>query len=144
MKASRIFFSILGLSLALALFSAPVIAEETAEAAALKSLEWRSIGPANMGGRVSDIVGIPGDSTTFFFAGADGGLWKTTNSGTTFEPLFEDQPVYSVGAVTLAPSDHHIIWLGKRRGGSSQQRILRQRCLSFHGRGQELETSGTG
>lgn len=116
MKAPRILFNILGLSLALALFSAPGLAEEAAEAAALKSLEWRSIGPANMGGRVSDIVGIPGDPSTFFFAGADGGLWKTTNTGTTFEPLFEDQPVYSVGAVTLAPSDHHIIWLGSGEG----------------------------
>jgi hypothetical protein len=98
------------------LFPMAIAAEEAPEAAALKSLKWRSTGPANVGGRITDIDGIPGDPRTFYAAGADGGLWRTTNLGTTFEPLFEDQPVYSVGAVTLAPSDHHIIWLGSGEG----------------------------
>jgi photosystem II stability/assembly factor-like uncharacterized protein len=116
MNIHRIFMIAINLSLVACLVPAQAIASEAPEAAALKSLEWRSIGPANTSGRVTDIAGIPGDPTTFFVAGADGGLWKTTNSGTTFEPLFEDQPVYSVGAVTLAPSDHHIIWLGTGEG----------------------------
>ncbi len=90
--------------------------DDAPEAKALKSLEWRPIGPANMGGRVSDIVGIPGDPKTFYVGGADGGVWKTTNAGTTFEPLFEDQPVYSIGSLTLAPSDLNILWLGSGEG----------------------------
>ncbi len=95
----------------------PIIVDSRApEAKALQSLEWRPIGPANMGGRVSDIVGIPGDTKTFYVGGADGGVWKTTNAGTTFEPLFEDQPVYSIGSLTLAPSDFNIIWLGSGEG----------------------------
>jgi len=57
----------------------------------MSRMKWRPIGPANMGGRVTDIAGIPGDPTTFYVAGADGGLFKTTNSGTTFETLFTDQ-----------------------------------------------------
>lgn len=82
----------------------------------LKALTWRSIGPANMGGRVTDIVGIPGNRDTFYVAGADGGVFKTTNGGVTFEELFTDQPVYSVGALAIAPSDHNVVWLGSGEG----------------------------
>lgn len=83
---------------------------------ALKSLQWRAIGPANMGGRVTDIDGIPGDPSTFYVSGADGGVFKTTNSGTTFEALFTDQRAYSVGALAIAPSDHNVLWLGSGEG----------------------------
>lgn len=83
---------------------------------ALAGLSWRSIGPANMGGRVTAILGVPGDPKTFWVAGADGGVWKTTNGGTTFDGVFEDYPVYSVGALALAPSDHNVVWLGSGEG----------------------------
>ena len=83
---------------------------------ALKSLKWRAIGPANMGGRVTAIAGIPGDPSTYYVAGADGGLFKTTNGGVTFEDLFTDQRSYSVGAIAIAPSDQNVIWLGSGEG----------------------------
>lgn len=83
---------------------------------ALKSLTWRAIGPANMGGRVTDIVGIPGDPSTFYVAGADGGVFKTVNGGVTFEALFTDQRAFSVGALAIAPSDPNVIWLGSGEG----------------------------
>lgn len=54
-------------------------------AQAVSNLEWREIGPVNMGGRVSAVAGVPGDPKTFWVGGADGGVWKTTNAGTTFE-----------------------------------------------------------
>ena len=82
----------------------------------IKKLEWRAIGPANMGGRVTDIDGIPGDPSTFYVSGADGGVFKTTNGGVTFEALFTKQRAYSVGALTIAPSDHNVIWLGSGEG----------------------------
>ena len=82
----------------------------------IKNLEWRAIGPANMGGRVTDIDGIPGDPSTFYVSGADGGVFKTTNGGVTFAPLFTDQRAYSVGALTIAPSDHNVLWLGSGEG----------------------------
>ena len=85
-------------------------------AEAIRSLEWRSIGPANMGGRVTDIVGIPGDAKTFWVAGADGGLWKTINAGVTFEGQFQNEATYSVGAIALAPSDTNVLWLGSGEG----------------------------
>ena len=83
---------------------------------AMNDLKWRAIGPANMGGRVTDIDGIPGDPSTFYVSGADGGVFKTTNGGATFESLFTDQRAYSVGALTIAPSDHNVIWLGSGEG----------------------------
>src|SRR5262249_26791199 len=91
-------------------------APDAKEAAALTNLKWRSIGPANMGGRVTDIVGIPGDPFTFYVGGANGGIFKTTNGGTTFKALFQDQAVLSVGAIALAPSDANVIWLGTGEG----------------------------
>ncbi len=91
--------------------------EESNEVAeALSSMSWRSIGPPNMGGRVTDIMGVPGDPTTFWFGGADGGLWKTTNSGTTFQGQWQDEEAYSVGSVALAPSDHNVLYLGSGEG----------------------------
>jgi len=67
-------------------------APEPNEAALLGNLKWRSIGPANMGGRVTAIEGVAGDPYTFYVGGADGGIFKTTNGGTTFKPIFDNQP----------------------------------------------------
>ena len=86
------------------------------EAAALSGLRWRSIGPANMGGRVTDIVGVPGDPYTYYVGGADGGIFKTTNGGTTFKPLFQDQATLSIGAIAIAPSDSNVIYVGTGEG----------------------------
>ena len=85
-------------------------------AKALSSMEWRAIGPANMGGRVTDIDGIPGDPSTFYVSGADGGIFKTTNGGVNFTPIFEGQRAYSIGALTIAPSDHNVLWVGTGEG----------------------------
>jgi photosystem II stability/assembly factor-like uncharacterized protein len=84
--------------------------------AALTALAWRPIGPANMGGRVTAIEGIPGVRDTFYVAGADGGIFKTTNAGVTFTALFTAQTTYSVGAVAVAPSDHNVLWVGTGEG----------------------------
>ncbi len=85
-------------------------------AEAMRSIEWRAIGPANMGGRVTDIDGVPGDPSTFYVSGADGGVFRTTNGGVTFDELFTKQKSYSVGALALAPSDPNVIWLGSGEG----------------------------
>src|ERR1041385_2445603 len=81
-------------------------------AAAMKLLKWRSVGPANQAGRVSVVAGIPGDPYTYYVAGANGGIIKTTNGGTTFKPIFDDQDVGSIGAIAIAPSDPNIIYVG--------------------------------
>lgn len=73
----------------------------------LKALAWRSIGPANMGGRVADIAVAPGNPKTFFVAHGTGGIFKTTNRGTTFTPVFDKEATASIGSIVVcdAPDD---------------------------------------
>ena len=68
----------------------------------LAGMAWRNIGPANMGGRVADIAGIPSPSKTFYVAAAGGGIWKTTNAGPTIRPNFEHERVVYMGALANA------------------------------------------
>src|SRR5260370_15317334 len=75
------------------------------------ALRWRLIAPFR-GGRVLTVAGIPGDPTTFYFGSVDGGVWKTPNAGVTWEPLFDHEPVASIGALALAPSDPSVIYVG--------------------------------
>jgi photosystem II stability/assembly factor-like uncharacterized protein len=79
---------------------------------ALSRLEWRSIGPANMGGRIADVEGVPGDPNVVYVASASGGLWKTTNGGVKWTPIFERQGTISIGDIALAPSNPEVVWVG--------------------------------
>jgi len=74
-------------------------------------LQWRLIGPFR-GGRVIAAAGVPGDANAFYFGAVDGGVWKTTNAGVTWTPIFDHQPVASIGAIAVAPSDPKIIYVG--------------------------------
>ena len=78
----------------------------------LSGLELRTIGPALMGGRIADIAVHPGDSNLWYLAVGSGSVWKTENSGITWQPVFDDQPSYSVGCVTLDPSNPDVVWVG--------------------------------
>ncbi len=99
------------------LAAAPALGQDAPDlAVAMGELEWRHIGPVNMGGRVSAIFGIPGDPRTFWVGGADGGVWKTSNGGITFEGQWQEEESYSVGALAVAPSDHNVVWLGSGEG----------------------------
>ena len=91
---------------------ASVSAAQTPDAATLSGLRWRSIGPVNMAGRITDVEAHPGDPKTFYVAGATGGIWKTVNAGTSFVPLWEKGPIASMGDLAIAPSNPRIIWAG--------------------------------
>ncbi|MBM4107768.1 MAG: PDZ domain-containing protein, partial [Phycisphaerae bacterium] len=78
----------------------------------VKSFQWRSIGPANMGGRMTDMAVYPKDPMTFWVATASAGLIKTVNGGQTFEHQFEHEGTASVGAVAVAATDPNIVWVG--------------------------------
>ena len=77
-----------------------------------ETFRWRSIGPVNMGGRVTDVEGLPHPSKTFYAAAAAGGIWKTTNNGITFKSIFNDPRVVAMGDLAIAPSDPDQIWAG--------------------------------
>src|SRR5262249_19587115 len=74
-------------------------------------LRWRSIGPPRSG-YVSAPAGVPGDPTTYYVGLPEGGVWKTTNGGTTWKPIFDEMHVASVGAVAVAASDPKILYVG--------------------------------
>jgi photosystem II stability/assembly factor-like uncharacterized protein len=77
-----------------------------------KGLQLRSIGPAFMGGRIADIAINPNHGSTWYVAVGSGGLWKTTNNGTTWTPVFDAQASYSIGTVALDPSNPEVVWVG--------------------------------
>ena len=77
----------------------------------VNGLKWRLIGPFR-GGRAVAVAGVPGDSTTFYFGAVDGGIWKTNDAGVTWTPIFDGQPVGSIGALAVAPSDPKTIYAG--------------------------------
>lgn len=81
-------------------------------AAAAAALTLRSVGPALMGGRIADIAVHPRDRSTWYVAAGSGGIWKTTNAGVTFTPVFDDQPSYSIGEITIDPTRPDIVWVG--------------------------------
>ncbi len=78
---------------------------------AFKPLKYRSIGPA-AGGRVSRACGVPGDPLVYYMATASGGVWKTTDAGLTWKPIFDDQPTSSIGSIAVAPSDANVVYVG--------------------------------
>src|SRR6185312_12559860 len=90
----------------------PASTAKTPLEAAFERLEWRSIGPANMGGRTADVEGVPGNANIVYVATASGGLWKTVNAGVTWKPIFERQGTISIGDIALAPSNPDVVWVG--------------------------------
>ncbi len=79
---------------------------------AFSRLEWRSIGPANMGGRAVDVEGVPGNPNVVYAATASGGLWKTTNGGVTWKPIFEREGTISIGDIAVQPGNPDVVWVG--------------------------------
>ena len=100
----------------LAWWSARVPVAQSYDATALGgAMRWRSIGP-HRGGRTKAITGVPGDQNVFYMAPVNGGVWKTTDFGRTWTPIFDDQPTGSVGSIAVAPSDPNVIYVGSGEG----------------------------
>jgi photosystem II stability/assembly factor-like uncharacterized protein len=96
---------------------APVVAAEPAShGPVLAGLKARNIGPANMGGRVVDLAIVENNPETFYVATAGGGVWKTTDGGTTFAPVFDDQPTLSTGSVAVCQAKPEVVYVGTGEG----------------------------
>ena len=102
--------------LALAVTVAAGPPEQTSDAERVKTavsgLTFRAIGPAIAGGRIADIAVHPRDRATWYIAVGSGGVWKTVNAGTTWTPVFDGQPSYSIGEITIDPNDPEVLWVG--------------------------------
>jgi photosystem II stability/assembly factor-like uncharacterized protein len=83
-------------------------------------LKFREIGPASPAGRIDDFAALESNPATFYVATATGGLWKTTNNGTTFEVLFDGETTSSIGDVAIAPEDPNLVWVGTGENNNRQ------------------------
>jgi photosystem II stability/assembly factor-like uncharacterized protein len=90
---------------------ATTLAAQNVSPAVFDELQWRLIGPFR-GGRVVAVTGVPGDQTTFYFGSVGGGVWKTTNAGVTWRPIFDNQHIASIGAIAVAASSPDTIYVG--------------------------------
>lgn len=86
------------------------------------ALRFRSIGPAVTSGRIADFAVNPDNNSEYYVATASGGVWKTTNRGVTFQPIFDDQGSYSIGCVSLDPNNSSVVWVGS--GENNNQRSV--------------------
>ena len=84
----------------------------------LAGMRARSIGPAVMSGRVAAVEGVESDPQTVYAGAASGGVWKSTNGGLTWTPLFDDQPVHSIGSIAVFPKNPAIVWVGTGEGNT--------------------------
>src|SRR5258705_12512331 len=75
------------------------------------AMEWRCIGP-HRGGRVLAVSGVRGEPSTFYFGAVAGGVWKTSDAGHTWKPIFDSQPVASIGALAVSTSDPNVVYVG--------------------------------
>lgn len=88
----------------------------------LSAFEFRGVGPALTSGRIADLLVHPEDRSTYYVAVASGGVWKTENSGTSYEPIFDGYGSYSIGCLSMAPTNSNIIWVGT--GENNNQRSV--------------------
>ena len=94
---------------------APASATQQLDPALTRGMRWRMIGP-HRGGRTKAAVGVPSRPGWFYTGYVNGGLWKTTDYGRTWTPIFDDQPTGSIGAVAVSESDPDIIYVGSGEG----------------------------
>lgn len=88
----------------------------------VSGLKWRSVGPALTSGRIADLVVNPNNHNQWYLAAASGGVWKTTNAGNTFSPIFDNQGSYSIGCIAMDPNNEHVLWVGT--GENNNQRSV--------------------
>ncbi len=85
-------------------------------------MSWRHVGPAVFGGRIPDVEAVPDNPAVIYVAGSTGGIFKTTNNGVTWEPIFDEAgPTLSIGDMAIAQSDPEIIWVGTGESNGEQQ-----------------------
>src|SRR6056297_1024006 len=84
------------------------------ERSSYKDLHWQYIGPTNISGRCTDVEAVMprGESYTIWIGSATGGVWKSENEGTSFEPVFDDMPTASIGDIAIDPEDPDVVWVG--------------------------------
>jgi photosystem II stability/assembly factor-like uncharacterized protein len=102
--------------LILATFLSFTVSGQKVDMDLFKSMKTRNVGPAGMSGRITAIDAVDSDPTTIYAGSASGGLWKSTSGGITWKPIFDDQSVHSIGAISIYQKNPDIIWVGTGEG----------------------------
>src|SRR5215471_5921428 len=113
-------FAVLVLVLFVSCFAASAQRPVTSPENLLDLLTFRSIGPATMGGRVDDFAVFERQPSIYYVAAATGGVWKTTNNGTTWETVFDHQDVASIGGMAVASDNPNLVWVGTGEDNNRQ------------------------
>lgn len=108
----RLFFLVLALLTATLSAATAAGDDSRMTSETFEGLEFRNIGPALMSGRIADIAIHPRDQATWYVAVGSGGVWKTTNAGTTWKPVFDKESSYSIGCVTIDARNPEVVWVG--------------------------------
>src|SRR5438309_11579840 len=99
-------------------FCVSTAASAAVDPAFFQELHWRNIGPFR-GGRALAVSGVPGEPEHFYFGSVNGGVWETHDAGRTWQPIFDGQPIGSIGAMAVAPSNPRVLYVG---GGAAGMR----------------------
>ena len=139
-NSKKIFLTLISLFLITSTFSQ----EETEKKvdSTLSGLKFRSIGPAFMSGRIADIAIDPNNQNTWYVAVGSGGVWKTNNAGTTWEPLTDKQPFFSTGCLTLDPNNSSKVWLGTGENVGGRHVGIGHGIYVSHDSGKSWENKG--
>lgn len=121
-EAPRVWFAAMRHLLVAALGAGVLLAQDPGgvPSGTLAAMKFRGIGPAMCSGRIVDLAVDPVVDSRWFVAAASGGVWRTTNNGTTFEPVFDGEGSYSIGCVAIDPSNRHTVWVGTGENNSQR------------------------
>ena len=111
----------IGIAITIAVATSPALpAQSMPVADEFERLHFRSIGPATMSGRVSDLAVFEANPAIYYVATAHGGVWKTTNNGATFSALLQDKGLLAIGDVTVSQSNPNLVWVGSGESNNRQ------------------------
>ena len=102
--------------------TAKTVGNGSSLSATFNGLKFRNIGPALVSGRIVDLAVNPKNNAEYYIATANSGIWKTNNSGNTYIPLFDNEASFSMGCVTIDPTNSNIVWAGS--GENNNQRVV--------------------
>lgn len=108
----------------------------------LSPLAMRAIGPALMSGRIADVAIDPAAPNTWYVAAGSGNIWKTVNAGTTWQPIFDNYPSYSIGCITIDPNNHSTIWVGTGENVAGRHVGFGDGLYVSHDGGRSFKNSG--
>ncbi len=113
---------------------------QTVDPSLYQSMRWRMIGPFRAG-RTVGAAGIPSQPNVFYIGVNNGGVWKTTDAGRTWQPIFDDQPTGSIGDIAIAPSNPNVIYVGSGEGLAAAGSFDRRRHVQINRRRQDVGAS---